>query len=68
MNTPMKKYLTLRELRERDGVANSTRYQWIADGKYPAGIKFGPKQTRWSIEEVEAAEAERMAARKHEAV
>jgi prophage regulatory protein len=61
------KYLTITQLRLRDGIANSTRWGWVSEGKYPKPVKFGPKQTRWVLEEIEAWEAARIAESRGEA-
>jgi len=63
----MKKFLSIRDLRERDGIAPSTRWQWIKYGLYPKPIKFGPRQARWPIEAIEAYEQTRIAESKVDA-
>jgi prophage regulatory protein len=63
----MKKCLSIRVLRERDGVADSTRWAWVKEGKYPKPFKLGPKCTRWSEEDIEAHEAAKIAESRGEA-
>jgi prophage regulatory protein len=53
--------VSIKTLRARDEVADSTRWAWVAAGKYPKPFKLGPKATRWDLDEVEAHEAAKLA-------
>ena len=33
-------------------VSRSTWWQWVRDGKAPAGRKLGPRITAWKVEEI----------------
>jgi predicted DNA-binding transcriptional regulator AlpA len=60
----MPKYLRFRDLVAR-GVVNNrmTLRRWIAAGTFPAPVSLGPNTKAWLVDEVEAAEAARLAER-----
>lgn len=35
-------------------VSRSTWWQWVKDGKAPAGTKLGPRITAWRVEDIQA--------------
>jgi predicted DNA-binding transcriptional regulator AlpA len=35
-------------------VSRSTWWQWVKDGKAPAGTKLGPRITAWRVEDIHA--------------
>lgn len=35
-------------------VSRSTWWQWVKDGKAPAGTKLGPRITAWKVEDIHA--------------
>jgi predicted DNA-binding transcriptional regulator AlpA len=45
------------------GIANSTLYRGIIQGRYPKPIKVGPNSSRWLLTEVEAALAKMLEVR-----
>jgi predicted DNA-binding transcriptional regulator AlpA len=49
----MKQWLSIRDLKERDGISNSTRWAWVAAGRYPRPHSLGPRCTRWWHEDIE---------------
>ena len=55
---PPKKYLRERHVCIRYDFGKSTLYRWIAEGRFPAGTKFGPRMRRWDLTELEAWEAQ----------
>ncbi|MEW6441889.1 MAG: AlpA family transcriptional regulator [bacterium] len=52
--------LRLREVRERTGLARSSLYQQIAQGKFPRQIRLGLRSAGWLESEVNAWIAERI--------
>jgi prophage regulatory protein len=45
------------------GISKSTVYQWVADGKFPAPIRLGPRSVGWKQSDVEAWLESRQSAR-----
>lgn len=52
-----------KQLKAKDGLAESTRYKMISEGKYPPPVKLGPRLAAWIEDEVDAWIAERIAQR-----
>lgn len=50
-----KQFLSIKELSERYGISKASAYNYIRDGKLPAGIHIG-KSHRWPLSELEAFE------------
>jgi prophage regulatory protein len=44
-------------------VSKSTIYQWVADGKFPAPVRLGPRSVGWRQSEVDAWLESRQSAR-----
>lgn len=59
----MKKFLRRPEVSERYGLPPSTLYDWIAKGLFPKPIPLGRRAVAWSVDELEAWERARAAAR-----
>ena len=57
-----KKYVSVKFLEERYGVNRTTIYKYMNEYNFPKQIKLTPGATRWDLAEVEAWEAERIAA------
>lgn len=55
-------YLTDRQLAERFDVSRFTIWRWCREGDFPKPIRLSAACTRWRLEDVEAWEAERVAA------
>jgi excisionase family DNA binding protein len=47
------KTLTLTEVADYIGVARTTLYTWIADGRFPVAPIEGTDPRRWNIEDVD---------------
>lgn len=45
-------YLRLPQILEVFPIAKSTWWAGVKSGKYPQGIKLGPKTTAWRVEEI----------------
>lgn len=56
------RYLTDRDLMARFGVARPTIWRWLADGILPRPVHLTPGTTRWRLADIEAFEAQRLAA------
>ena len=56
--TPVKQFLTVRQLASRYSVNTSTIWRWSRDGEFPQPVQFSNKCTRWRLSEVEAHEAQ----------
>jgi len=51
----MKKYTRAKNLAESLGVAQSTVWRWVKEGRLPNPIKLASRTTVWDTEAVEAA-------------
>ena len=49
----MRRYLDVKNVAHRYGIAVSTVWQWVKDGIFPAPIRFGQRCTRWDSEELD---------------
>jgi predicted DNA-binding transcriptional regulator AlpA len=58
-----KRFLLKKDLRDRDGIPDSTRLKMVAEGRYPKPVWLTSRLKGWLIEEVEAYEATRIANR-----
>jgi prophage regulatory protein len=47
-------------------VSKSTIYQWVADGKFPAPIRLGPRSVGWRQSDVDAWLESRQSARNND--
>ena len=52
-----KKYISIREVRCRYGIGNTTVYDWLKTTDFPKPYRIGPKLVRWKITELEEWEA-----------
>lgn len=59
----MPKYLRRQAVSERYGLPRSTLYELISKGLFPKPVRLGARAVAWSVEELEAWERARMAAR-----
>ena len=41
------KMLRRQEVEARVGIARSTIYQWVSEGRFPAPLKLGPRLIAW---------------------
>lgn len=57
-----KQFVSVKFLQERYGVSRETIYKYMTDYGFPKQIKLTPGASRWDLAEVEAWEAERIAA------
>lgn len=57
-----KQFVSVKFLQERYGVSRETIYKYMTDYGFPKQIKLTPGASRWDLVEVEAWEAERIAA------
>lgn len=58
------KFLTDQALAERFNTSRPTIWRWAQRGILPQPIQLSPGTTRWSADEIDAFEAERLASRK----
>lgn len=49
---PTTGYIRLPQVLSLIPVGRSTWWQGIKDGRYPKGIKLGPKTTAWKVEDI----------------
>ena len=56
------KFLSDRDLANRYSVGRTTIWRWLADGRLPAPVHLTPGTTRWRLSDIEAFEAQRVAA------
>jgi predicted DNA-binding transcriptional regulator AlpA len=61
------RFLSVSQMAERYSVHVDTVWRWVGDGYIPKPVKINPQVTRWRLDEVEARDAEREAARDHRA-
>lgn len=59
-------FIRLCDLTLRIPVSNSTIYQWVQDGTFPAPVKLSHGVTAWIVAEIEQWEAEKCALRKQD--
>lgn len=59
----MVRFLRRPAVTARYGLPPSTLYDWIAKGLFPKPIRLGARSVGWSVEELEAWEHGRVAAR-----
>jgi predicted DNA-binding transcriptional regulator AlpA len=59
------KFLRCRAVCQRYGVSPSTVYAWVAAKKFPAPVQLveGGQASGWAVDELEAFDAKRIAAR-----
>lgn len=50
---PLKAYLSIREVRTRYSVGNTTVYDWLKTTDFPKPYRIGPKLSRWKLSELE---------------
>ena len=51
----MAKFLRYPDLVDRGIFKNhTTLYRWIAEGRFPAGVKLGPNTRAWTEDEIDA--------------
>ncbi len=51
----MTKFLRYPDLEDRGIFKNhTTLYRWIAEGRFPPGVKLGPNTRAWTEDEIEA--------------
>ena len=53
------KYVSADQLAERYGIDRSTVWRWAVRGILPQPIKLSEQCTRWKLDEIEQAEADR---------
>ncbi len=53
-------YLTADWVKRHYSISNSTLYKWIAEGRFPAPVKIGPRAVRWTSASLRAFEAKLM--------
>jgi predicted DNA-binding transcriptional regulator AlpA len=51
---PLTGFVRLPQILSVIPVSRSTWWQWVKDGKAPAGTKLGPRITAWRVEEISA--------------
>lgn len=51
------KYIPDTAVAERYGISRVTVWRWVAAGRLPKPVRLSPGCTRWSLAELEAAEA-----------
>ncbi len=51
--SPVKKYLTVREVGERYGIHKATVWRWAAEGKLPRPVRISPTAARFVLAELE---------------
>lgn len=59
----MQVYVSDVQLAARYGVSRSTIWRWVASGRLPSPVALSPGTTRWLVSEIEARDAEMLAAR-----
>lgn len=62
VRSPSVQYLTDRDLAVRFAVARTTIWRWHAEGVLPPPVHLTPGTTRWRLTDIEAFEAQRLAA------
>jgi predicted DNA-binding transcriptional regulator AlpA len=62
VNMAAKKLYSMSSASDLLDIAESTLWQWWQDGRFPKGTKYGPKQRRWSEEEIATWQEQRQAA------
>jgi predicted DNA-binding transcriptional regulator AlpA len=55
--------LRRKQITKELGISDTTLYQWIKDGEFPAPIKLGPNTSAWLADEIEAVIRKKAAAR-----
>ena len=59
MNASTGGFIRLRALTTRIPVSNSTIWQWVQDGKFPAPVKLSQGVTAWPVAAIDRWEAEK---------
>ena len=54
---PQSGYLTADYVKRRYQISNSTLYKWIAEKRFVAPVKIGPRAVRWTAESLRQFEA-----------
>lgn len=49
----MSKFLRINQIVEKTGIAKSTIWLWVSEGKFPKPIKLSPRITVWEEEKIE---------------
>lgn len=49
----MTKFLRIKEVMNKTGIARSTIWLWVKEGKFPEPIKLSPRITVWDNEKIE---------------
>ena len=57
---PRSGYLTAGWVKRHYSISNSTLYKWIAEKRFVAPVKIGPRAVRWRAEDLRAFEASLM--------
>ena len=58
-----RRFLRGAAVNQKTGLANSTKYYLIAQGRFPRPVKIGPKMSAWDEAEIDAWMNERIAER-----
>ncbi len=45
---PAERFIRIREVSHRTGLATSTIWKWVAEGKFPEPIRLGRRFTVWA--------------------
>ena len=57
-----RRWVTVQDVAARYSCSRVTVYRMVKKGVIPATVTFGPRMSRWDVEALDAADAERMAA------
>lgn len=55
-------YLSDQDLADRFGICRTSVWRWLERGMLPQPVRLGPNTTRWRLADIEAFEAQRLAA------
>ena len=49
----MVKFLRIKDVMDKTGIAKSTIWLWVKEGKFPKPIKLSPRITVWENEKID---------------
>ena len=51
--TPIRRFIRLREVLHRTGLGRSTVYRWMDEGRFPKSVRLGGRSVAWIEHEID---------------